>query len=172
MTLVTISCQCRTKHNIAEQNLQKIYNFYAALLILRMMANSARAEFWHAYVIPCYMDFCTLANIFWTYSRLDRIPHVQRWSRLFKGADFLRAGCFPANCIKELMDWYLCSSEFNFSAQILNNTIPSVKQTLRHFYCANTDSHLITFAILCSAVVTTIKITKTLHDTASASVQY
>ena len=38
------SRQCRTKSNIAEQNLQKFYNFCAALLTLHTAANSAHAE--------------------------------------------------------------------------------------------------------------------------------
>jgi len=35
------SHQCRSKSNIAKQNLQNLYNFRAALLILHMTANSA-----------------------------------------------------------------------------------------------------------------------------------
>jgi len=44
----TVSSQCRTKSKIAEQNLQNIYIFCAALLILRTTANSAH-----------FVEFCT-----------------------------------------------------------------------------------------------------------------
>ena len=43
------SCQCRSKSNVVEQNVQNFYNFSATLLILRTMAssvqNSVQAEF-------------------------------------------------------------------------------------------------------------------------------
>ena len=46
------SRQCRTKINIAEQNLQNFTISNAALLILYTLANfvqiSAHAEFWHS----------------------------------------------------------------------------------------------------------------------------